>query len=234
MLPVIVLAGGLATRLRPITEKIPKSLVEVAGVPFVDHQMRLLAANGVERVVMSVAYKGEMIEEFLGRGSRYGLEITYSYDGDAYLGTAGAVEKALPLLGDRFLTLYGDSYLPTPFAPAVEAFLGSRKLALMTVYRNEGLFDSSNVEFAGGRIRVYDKKNRTPAMRHIDYGLGVFHRTAFDLVPANKFHDLADLYQDLLHQAELAAYEVHERFYEIGTPAGISDTEKFLTQRNVA
>ncbi|MBM3784024.1 MAG: nucleotidyl transferase [Acidobacteria bacterium] len=234
MLPVIVLAGGLATRLRPITEKIPKSLVEIGGVPFADHQMRLLAANGVKQVVMSVAYKGEMIEDYLGNGSRYGLEIGYSFDGETYLGTAGAIRKALPLVGELFLTLYGDSYLTVPFAECVDSFERSRRLGLMTVYRNEGQFDTSNVEWSGGEILRYDKRNRTPAMRHIDYGLGAFHRSAFDEVPSGVFADLADLYQALLTQGQLAGNEVAHRFYEIGTPAGIADTEHFLKQRGAA
>jgi len=228
MLPVVILAGGLATRLRPITEKIPKALVEVAGQPFLHHQMRLLAANGVTRVVMSVAYRGEMIEEFLGDGSRYGIEASYSYDGDKYLGTAGAIKKAMPLLGGAFFTLYGDSYLTVPFRDVAQVFFDSGRPALMTVYRNEGKFDTSNVEFADGEIRAYDKKNRTAAMRHIDYGLGVFRASAFAGIGDGEVADLDTLYQDVLRRGELAAYETNERFYEIGTPEGIRDTEAFL------
>lgn len=228
MLPVVILAGGLATRLRPITEKIPKALVEVAGQPFLHHQMRLLAGNGVTRAVMSVAYRGEMIEEFLGDGGRYGIEVSYSYDGNTYLGTAGAIKKALPLLGGAFFTLYGDSYLTVPFRDVANVFFDSGKSALMTVYRNEGKFDTSNVEFADGEIRAYDKKNRTAAMRHIDYGLGVFRASAFAGIADGEVADLATLYQDLLGRGELAAYETTERFYEIGTPEGIRDTEVFL------
>jgi NDP-sugar pyrophosphorylase family protein len=234
MLPVIILAGGLATRLRPITEKIPKALVEIRGKPFLDYQMRLVAANGVRRAVLSVAYKGEMIQEFLGDGSRYGVEVAYSFDGEKYLGTAGAIKKALPLLGDAFFTLYGDSFLPEPFAPVAETFLKSNCEALMTVYRNEGLFDTSNVVFAGGRIVAYDKKARTPEMRHIDYGLGVFRSSAFDRVAPGEFADLATLYQQILSDCRLAAYEVHERFYEIGTVDGIRDTEQYIRERGLA
>lgn len=233
MLPVVILAGGLATRLRPITEKIPKSLVEVNGRPFLDYQMRLLAANGVTRAVLSVAYKGEMIEEYLGDGSRYGIEASYSYDGPAYLGTAGAIRKALPQLGPAFFTLYGDSFLTVPFAAVGQAFLASGKEALMTVFRNDGQFDTSNVEYRDGRIVVYDKKERTPAMRHIDYGLGVFQARVFEGLAEGEVCDLASLYQDVLRRGQLAAYEVLERFYEIGTPAGIADTSRFLAGRDV-
>lgn len=234
MLPVIILAGGLATRLRPITETIPKALVEIHGRPFLDYQMRLLAANGVTRAVLSVAYRGEMIEEYLGDGSRYGIAVTYSYDGPVYLGTAGAIRKALPQLGDCFFTLYGDSYLTVPFAGVERAFLASGKQALMTVYRNDGLFDSSNVEFAAGRIVAYDKRVRTAAMRHIDYGLGVFRAELFAGLASGESYDLTALYQDALRRDELAAYEVAERFYEIGTVAGIEDTGRFLAESGLA
>ena len=231
MLPVIILAGGLATRLRPITEKIPKSLVEINGRPFLDHQMRLLATNGVTKAVLSVAYRGEMIEEYLGDGSQYGIEVSYSFDGPVYLGTAGAIRKALPRIGASFFTLYGDSYLTAPFADVERTFLESGKEALMTVYRNEGLFDTSNVEFAGGRIVAYDKKVRTAAMKHIDYGLGVFRAEVFAGLAEGQSCDLAALYQDVLRRGELTAYEVLERFYEIGTVSGIEDTSRFLAKR---
>jgi NDP-sugar pyrophosphorylase family protein len=231
MLPVVILAGGLATRLRPITEKIPKALVEINGQPFIDHQLALLAQNGITRVVLSVAYLGEMIAEHVGDGSRFGLEVSYSFDGDRYLGTAGAIRRALGGLGPEFFTLYGDSYLTVPFAGVGEAFRRSGKDALMTVFRNEGAFDTSNVEFAAGEILVYDKKNRTPRMQHIDYGLGVFRAEVFGRLPEGEPCDLATVYQDVLAAGSLAAYEVTERFYEIGTVEGIADTERFLKQR---
>jgi NDP-sugar pyrophosphorylase family protein len=231
MFPVVILAGGLATRLRPITEKIPKALVEINGRPFIDHQLDLLAENGISQVVMSVAYLGEMIADHVGDGSRYGLSVTYSFDGDRYLGTAGAIRQALSGLGPRFFTLYGDSYLTVPFAAVGEAFLESGMDALMTVFRNEGAFDSSNVEFAEGRILVYDKKNKTPRMHHIDYGLGVFGGEVFRHLPAGEPCDLATVYQDVLAAGRLAAFEVTERFYEIGTVSGIADTERFLNER---
>ncbi|MSV27884.1 MAG: nucleotidyl transferase [Bryobacterales bacterium] len=228
MLPVIILAGGLATRLRPITAKIPKALAEVNGEPFLAHQLRLLRANGFERVVMSVAYLGEMIRDFAGDGSSFGLRIQYSFDGPSYLGTAGAIRKALPLLGDAFFSLYGDSYLPCNYSEIETRHRESGRLALMTVFKNDGLFDTSNVEFAGGEILAYDKKHRTPEMRYIDYGLGVFRAEAFQMVPDGGAADLADLYARLLRMGQLAAYEARDRFYEVGTVAGLRDTEAFL------
>jgi N-acetyl-alpha-D-muramate 1-phosphate uridylyltransferase len=228
MLPVAILAGGLATRLRPITETIPKALVEVAGEPFLAHQLRLLRRGGFEDVVLCVGYRGEQIRDYAGNGKAYGLHIEYSFDGPKLLGTAGAVRQALPLLGDCFFVTYGDSYLPCDYAAIERAFLAARKPAVMTVFANDGRWDSSNVEFSNGEILAYDKVRRTPAMRHIDYGLGVFRRQAFAGVSQEVPTDLAALYQDLLRRRELLAFEVFTRFYEAGTPQGIRELAAFL------
>jgi NDP-sugar pyrophosphorylase family protein len=228
MLPIAILAGGLATRLRPVTETVPKALIEVAGEPFLGHQLRLLRNRGFTRVVLLVGYLGDKIEAFAGDGRAFGLRVEYAYDGPQLLGTAGALRRALPVLGDAFAVIYGDSYLPCDYGAALGAFTDSGKLGLMSVYRNEGQWDTSNVEFAGGRILAYDKANRTPAMRHIDYGLGAFQRAAFDNVPDDRSSDLAAVYQGLLRRGELAAWESPERFYEIGSVEGIGDLGEFL------
>jgi NDP-sugar pyrophosphorylase family protein len=234
---VAILAGGLATRLGPIAERIPKALIDVAGQPFIVHQLALLRAAGTRRVVVCVAHLAEQIEAVLGDGARYGLDIAYSHDGGELLGTGGALRRALPLLGDRFLVLYGDSYLRCDYAAIARAFAASGKLGLMTVYANHGQFDASNVDFAGGRIARYDK---TPGpaglagpagMTHIDYGLGGFAAGAFAgrLDDRGKL-DLVTVYQDLLARGELFGYEVFERFYEIGSPAGLEATRRLLSK----
>lgn len=228
MMPVAILAGGLATRLRPLTETIPKSLVEIHGQPFLWHQLRLLRRNGIQRVVLCVGYLGERICESVGDGRAFGLNIDYSFDGPVLLGTAGAIKQALPLLDEKFLVLYGDSYLPCDWTAAAATFEKSGKRGLMTVYRNEGQWDSSNVEFMDGRILAYNKSLRTPGMRHIDYGLGAFCKSAFDRVPEGQVKDLAELYQQLLREGELAALEVPCRFYEIGSQAGIQELASYL------
>ena len=230
MLPVAILAGGLATRLRPVTETIPKALVEIAGEPFVAHQLRLLARAGYRRVVMCVGYRARQIEEFAGDGRDFGMEIAYSPDGPQLLGTAGAIKRAMPLLGDAFAVVYGDSYLTCDYAAAERTFLNSGKLGLMTVYRNEGQWDTSNVQFNCGRIVAYDKVNRTTAMQYIDYGLGMFRAAAFDDVPTDRPSDLAGLYQELLRRDELAAWQSPDRFYEIGSQEGIRDLTEFLAR----
>ena len=230
MLPAAILAGGLATRLRPVTETIPKALIEIGGEPFLAHQLRLLRARGIGHVVLCLGYRGEQVRDFAGDGSQFGLRVEYSFDGPTLLGTAGALKQALPLLGDAFFVIYGDSYLPCDYAAAARAFAESGKLGLMTVYRNEGQFDTSNVEFESGAIRAYDKRNRTPRMRYIDYGLGAFRAAAFAAVPDDRPSDLATLYQELLARDELAAHEIPERFYEIGSFAGLRELEELLRQ----
>jgi N-acetyl-alpha-D-muramate 1-phosphate uridylyltransferase len=228
MLPIAILAGGLATRLGPLTEKIPKSLIPIAGEPFIVHQLRLLQRSGIQHVILCVGHLGDMIEQVIGDGSGFGVKIEYSHDGANLLGTAGAVRTALPMLGEKFFVIYGDSYLACDYSAIEQEFLRSEKLGLMTVFRNDGQWDTSNVEFEEGRILSYSKTNRTPRMRYIDYGLGVFRAEAFTRSHAT---DLADVYADLLEANELAAAEVRQRFYEIGSPAGIKEMENFFTQR---
>lgn len=227
-IPVAILAGGLATRLRPITEKIPKSLVPVAGKPFLAHQLELLRSRGIRHAVLCIGYLGEMIRRDFGDGSAYGVKLDYSFDGPKLLGTGGAIKRALPMLGQEFFVLYGDSYLPIEYRPIAEFFRRSGKLGLMTVYRNEGLYDTSNVVFSDGEIKVYDKKNRSPEMRHIDYGLSLFKASVFDSYSAEKPFDLAEVMGKLVREKQLAGYEVRERFYEMGSPAGLNELEILL------
>ena len=231
-IPVAILAGGLATRLRPITEKIPKSLVPVAGKPFLAHQLELLRSRGIHRAVLCIGYLGEMIQREFGDGSTYGLRLDYSFDGPKLLGTGGAIQRALPLLGDEFFVLYGDSYLPVEYRPVAEFFRRSGKLGLMTVYRNEGRYDISNVVFRDGEIAVYDKKNRPPEMRHIDYGLSLFKAPVFESYATDRPFDLTEVMGKLVRERQLAGYEVCERFYEIGSPTGLAELETLLQSKS--
>ncbi|HVR25455.1 MAG TPA: sugar phosphate nucleotidyltransferase [Candidatus Polarisedimenticolia bacterium] len=231
MLPVAILAGGLATRLGSLAEKIPKSLIPIDGEPFVAHQLRLLERNGIQHVILCVGHLGEQIERTIGDGGAFGVEVTYSYDGARLLGTAGAIRIALPKLEESFFVMYGDSYLACDYAFVEREFFRSTRLGMMTIFRNNGQWDASNVEFEEGRILAYSKKNRNSRMRHIDYGLGVFRAQAFAKTHAQ---DLADVYEELLGAGELAAVEVHERFYEIGSPTGLHEMTNFLSRRGDA
>lgn len=223
-LPVAVIAGGLATRLHPITRKVPKSLVDVAGKPFIFHQLDYLRQQGITHVVLCLGYLGEQVEEVVGDGSAFGLEVNYSWDGPSLLGTGGALRRALPLLGEQFFVFYGDSYLPICFQTVERDFLASGKPALMTVMKNVDQWDKSNVLFCNGCIVEYNKKTPRPEMAHIDYGLGALSVSVLENAPVNEPFDLADIYHDLSVRGLLAGHEVFERFYEIGSHKGLVET----------
>jgi MurNAc alpha-1-phosphate uridylyltransferase len=229
--PAALLAGGLATRLRPITETIPKALVDIDGRPFIDHQLALLRRNGVRRVVMCLGYRGEMVERHCGDGARYGMELAYSYDGETLMGTGGALRRAAHLLGDPFWVMYGDSYMDIDYAAVLDFYARSGAQGLMTVLRNGDRWDKSNVVFRDGRLLRYDKRNVTPDMDFIDYGVGILSRTALDEVPADRPADLAELYTRMVAEGRMVGYEVTTRFYEIGTPAALDEARAYLAAR---
>jgi NDP-sugar pyrophosphorylase family protein len=225
---IALLAGGLATRLKPITATIPKSMVPVAGEPFVAHQLRLLARQNIRDVVICLGYLGEQLQEYVGDGAGFGCRVEYSFDGQKLRGTGGAVQKALPLLGEHFFVMYGDSYLPEPFAPVYESYLASGKQGLMTVFRNEDKWDKSNVEFRDGLIVAYNKRTPTPRMNYIDYGLGILCAQGFSAWSGDDAFDLALVYEALIARNQLAGYEAKERFFEIGSHGGLSEADDFL------
>jgi NDP-sugar pyrophosphorylase family protein len=232
MLPVAILAGGLGTRLRPLTEVVPKSMIEICGKPFAHWQTKLLARSGVTEIVYCVSYKSQEIQKFLGDGSQYGVKINFSHDGPKQLGTGGAIAKALPLLGKKFMVLYGDSYLPIDFSKVGHAFEECGKPALMTVYHNKGNFDSSNADFTDGVLSRYQKGVSDPRMTYIDYGLSCFEQSVFSDCATDCATDLAEICMALSSKNLLEGYEVEERFYEIGSAQGILDLSAFV-ERNL-
>jgi NDP-sugar pyrophosphorylase family protein len=230
---VAILAGGLATRLGDVAKDVPKSLVEVAGEPFLAHQLRLLAVQGFREVVLCVGHRGKEIESFAGNGAAFGVRLRYSLDGPQLLGTGGALRKALPLLGYEFMVLYGDSYLRTAFLPVWNAFAASGKAALMTVFHNEGRWGASNIELSYGEILRYDKAAPTAAMQHIDYGVGCIRAKALQsFAREDEPFDLALFYAEMLRCGQMASYVVDERFYEIGSPAGLAETDALLRAKH--
>jgi len=228
--PVAILAGGLATRLRPVTREIPKSLVEIAGKPFIIHQIELLRRNDIDHIVLCLGYLGDLIQATLGDGRALGVHIDYVFDGPKLLGTGGAIKKALPMLGEAFFVLYGDSYLDADYQKVLNAFERSGKLGLMTVYHNAGRWDRSNVLFLNGQVIRYDKRQPAPEMRHIDYGLGVLSKEAFSELPAGENFDLSLVHQKLIAREQLAGFEVTQRFYEIGSSEGLEEMRTYLSK----
>ncbi len=223
----VILAGGLGTRIAKVAAGVPKALIPIAGEPFAHHQLSLLARSGVTQVVYCIGHLGRAIRGYVGSGERWGLEVCYVDEGDRLRGTGGALRLALDggALAPVFFVLYGDSYLPIDYRAVWAAFERSGKPALMTVFRNEERWDKSNVVFENGQVVVYDKRRRAPNMAYIDYGLSVLTR---GVVEKHAAADLADLYHQLSVSGELAGHEVNERFYEIGSPAGLDDLRRYL------
>jgi NDP-sugar pyrophosphorylase family protein len=221
--------------MRPFTASMPKALLPVNGVPFIDHQLRWLAAHGVDEIVLSVGYRGQQLRDHVGDAGRFGLRVRYVDEGERLRGTAGALRLALDegALDEAFLLTYGDSYLPVDFGAFAGAFSRSGAPAMMAVFRNHGRWDQSNAIVSGDRVTLYDKRRRDPAaaagMEYIDYGLSGLRREVLEArVAPGATADLADLLHALSVEGQLAAYEVATRFYEIGSPGGLEDLERFL------
>jgi NDP-sugar pyrophosphorylase family protein len=227
--PVLLLAGGQATRLGSISKTVPKALVPVAGRPFIDYQLGRLASQGIREVILCVGHFADQIRNHVGNGSRYGLRVRYSDDGPTPRGTGGAVRNALASIGDGCWVLYGDSLLDVDYREAFAA-LPTTALGLMTVFRNENRYDKSNVLFRDGRLVKYSKTETTPDMTHIDYGLSLLRTAAIEQIPTDRQSDLAELYSRLSIAGEMVGVEVMRRFYEIGSPAGLREAEEFLSR----
>jgi len=234
MLPVVILSGGLATRLYPVTRTIPKALILINGRPFIDHQLALLKETGVTQVVLCVGNLGTRIEEFVGDGSQWGMKVQYSYDGDVLLGTGGAIKKAAGMLPDAFMILYGDSYLDIDFDPIVQRFYADNLPVLMTVYRNQNALDASNILMTDGRILKYTKNKSDPAMEYIDYGLILIRKEIFDAYPSQETFELSLVLSQSVDAGLVASYEIKQRFYEIGSLQGIKETEDYIRNRTVS
>jgi MurNAc alpha-1-phosphate uridylyltransferase len=211
----VILAGGYATRLYPVTKTIPKAMLQVAGKPFINHQLTLLKKNGISRVVICSGYLSKQIEDYVGNGSEFGLTIKYSIDGEKLLGTGGAIKKALPLLEDKFFVIYGDAYLDVDFKQVSEFFLCRSKKGLMTVFHNMDKWNTSNVVFVDGKLVKYDKKEKTRNMEYIDFGLSILTKAAFEENSSGEIFDLKELFESLINEGQLIGYEVKDRFYDL-------------------
>lgn len=226
-LPLVILAGGLGSRLGEKTKDIPKALIDVAGQPFIFRQLNYLKDQGFKKIVICTAYRGNQIKEYVGNGSKFSLNISYSDDGEEMLGTGGSVKKASNMFDKNFFILYGDSFLPIDFSLVESAFNKENKPALMTVLKNTKKLDKSNAYF-NNKIVHYNKRNPDKMMDYIDYGLTVVDKSIFTKFPTKKNFDLADVFEDLSKRNQLAGIEISVRFYEIGSINGLRDTIEFF------
>ena len=226
-IPVAILAGGLAKRLKKNTFNKPKALIDIAGKPFISRQLSYLSNQNIKDIVICTAHLGNQIKDYVGDGSKYNLKVSYSDDGDKLLGTGGSLKKASRILGENFFILYGDSFLPINFSLVEKAYFRQKKPALMTVFKNNDHGDKSNVYFKNKCV-LYNKKNPQKNMNYIDYGLNVVKGSIFYNFPTNKMFDLSDVFEDLSKKNLLAGLEIYERFYEIGSINGLNDTIDFF------
>jgi NDP-sugar pyrophosphorylase family protein len=234
---IVILAGGLGTRLRPITEQIPKAMVPILDKPFVHYQLDRLAHQGISDVILSIGYLGHQIADYVQDGQNWGIKVRYTQEGQKLLGTAGALRLVSEhgFLKERFLVTYGDSFLPIDFRGVWDTFLERKEPALMTVYKNQGKWDQSNACFDGSRVVLYDKKippPKPPEMQYIDYGLSALSRRLIQAaIPREEPADLAELFHQLSTEGKLAGVEVQERFYEVGSMSGVQDLENHLREQ---
>lgn len=222
---IIILCGGAATRLMPVSDVTPKSLIVFEKVPFIEWQIRQLKSNGFENIILAVGHLSEKIVRFIIRKKYFGLNIRFSPDGDVPLGTGGAVKKASEIAGDNFFVMNGDSYLDLNYAGMLNKFYESDGKAMMAVYKNNGLYDRSNTSINGGKVACYDKNGKN--LEYIDYGISVFNKSVFTNI-REKIFDMEQVNIQLIKNNELFSYEVHNRFYEIGSFQGINDFKNFI------
>jgi len=225
---MVILAGGLATRMRPLTLQLPKSMLQIKGRPFLEYQLELLKEYEIKDILLCVGYKGELIKDHFGDGRKFGVILSYSFDGDKLLGTGGALKKAYKLLSENFFLMYGDSYLPYDYQEIEKHFRDSVKLSLMVAYRNQNRFDRSNLLIQDGMIKLYDKTLQGENLEYIDAGLSILKKEVLNLVPEEEPYDLEELYRTLISEEEMSAYEVKQRFYQIGSFEGLEEFKNLV------
>jgi len=228
-IPIALICGGLGKRMHPVTYSKPKSLINVCGKPFIEHQLELLRFSGFKNVVICAGHFGKQIQDFVGNGNRWELNINYSFDGDYQIGTGGALIKALNLLGKEFFVIYGDSYLPINFHIIYDFFKKSNSLAVMAIYENNNKFDKSNVKYYEDGNNIYYSKNDTNEMIYIDYGVSIIRSSLLEDYKYNQMYiDLSQIFEEFSKNKLIKGYEVHDRFYEIGSFKGLSDITKYF------
>ena len=231
---MVILAGGLGTRLRPLTSEVPKALIPIGGKPFLHHQIDLLKRRGIRDIVLCVGHLGDRVKDYFGDGRWLGVRIKYSEEESQLLGTAGAIKNAEPLLSDEFFLMYGDSYLMIDYREVMRYFRRFDRLGLMVVWRNVDRFERSNVMVEGNLVTAYNKDQKSPDMVYINYGLSVLRKEALAFIPAGRPFSQEDFYQILIDQGELLTFEVEQRFYEIGSPKGLEEFGMLIASGGVA
>jgi N-acetyl-alpha-D-muramate 1-phosphate uridylyltransferase len=226
-----MLAGGLGTRVASLTGGVtPKTLLDVAGRPFLDRRIEDLLAEGVHQVIVLAGHGAAQLRQHIDAAD-FGMEVVTIAEGSRLLGTGGAIAAALGQLPDSFWVTYADTFLQAPMAEIEELFDASGAVGLMTVLRNEDRWQRSNADVAGGLVAAYEKGAPPGTFPYIDYGLLLFRREAFTGIGPGARADLSDVVGPLIHAGDLAAFEVTEPFHDIGTPAALEETARWIADR---
>ncbi len=228
---VVILAGGLATRLRSITNKISKSIIRINEKPFLEYQIELLKKNNLTDILLCIGHLGSQIKDYFGNGKNWGVRLSYSEEKENLLGTGGALKKAENLLEDEFFVMYGDSYLILDYQDIADYFHNFDKQGLMVVYKNYNQFDKSNLIVENGLVKLYDKEGVNSKIVYIDEGISILKKEILSDFPPHIPFALDRIFQRLISKKELLAFETKQRFYEIGSPQGLSDFKKLILKK---
>lgn len=228
---MVILAGGLATRLGPLAAEHPKSMLLIEGKPFLQYQIELLRQNNITDILLCIGHLGHVIETYFGDGKRFGLNIRYSKESGKLLGTGGGLRKALPLLDESFFVMYGDSYLMLDYARIENEFLNDPECGLMVAYRNENRYDRSNLVIENGRVVEYGPGNHLEK-HYIDEGISILRKEFFEPFQENEVFGLPAVFQKLIAARKLRAMETNQRFYEIGSLSGIEEFRNWIKTKS--
>jgi NDP-sugar pyrophosphorylase family protein len=232
----VILAGGLGTRMRPITETIPKPMIEVAGKPFLEWQLKLLRSGGIANALLLVAYLGKQIEEYFGNGAKTGGCVEYSYERSP-LGTGGALKNAEAKLRDWFVLVNGDTFLAIDYEKLMRDFVGADCQAMIVAYEKpvmataevpaDGLPGNLGVG-PDGKVTAY-RKREPEGLTHIDAGVIVLKKEILAALSAGRKCSLEEeVYPQLITRGAMRAWVTAEPFYDMGSPAGLAALEAKL------
>ena len=225
---MVIICGGLGTRLGHLTKYTPKSMIEIEGKPFLEYQIENLKKQSITDIVLCVGHLSKKIEEYFGNGQRFGVNLKYSFEKEKLLGQIGAVKNAEPLLEDSFFIMYGDSYLTLDLHKVYNFFMQHDKPALMVVYQNHDKYDKSNIIIQDNMVIGYGEKQKTRDMIYIDYGTSILRKKVLDYVPKGTSYSTEEFFTDLIKKQDLMAFESDKRFYHVGDPDSLEDFRNYI------
>jgi NDP-sugar pyrophosphorylase family protein len=225
---IVILCGGLGTRLSHLTKYTPKSMIQIEGKPFLEYQIENLKKQSIKDIVLCVGHLSEKIEEYFGKGEKFEVNIKYSYEKEKLFGPIGALKNTEPLLEETFFIMYGDSYLSVDLHKVQNYFMQHDKPALMVVYKNQDKYDRSNLIVQDNMVIGYGEKERTRDMIYIDYGTSILRKKILEILPKDTPISTEQFFSDLVKKRELMAFEAEERFYHIGDLESLEEFRSYI------